>query len=576
MRASGLFMPTLKEDPADAEAISHKLLVRGGFVRQFAAGIYMFLPLGWRVMERINAIIRQEMDAIGAQELSMPTLHPAEVWKATGRYDAIGAEMFRLKDRGSRDMVLAMTHEEAFAWLASRELRSYRELPQIWYQIQIKFRDEPRAKGGILRVREFLMKDSYSFDVDTDGLDISYEKHADAYDRIFQRCGLSFYRVESDPGMMGGATAHEYMAPTPAGEDKVALCVECGYAANVELAASVAQAPEEFREGTIASAPTVVPTPEQRTIEEVSGFLGIPASSLIKSLLVIADGNQPVLALVRGDHELHEAKLARHLMSEIRPAHPDEVAEILGVEVGFVGPVGVPASVRVIADDSLRPDGVGGARPYVVGANQPHAHLSGVVVGRDVTPEFADLREARAGDACPHCGAQLQVEQVLEIGNIFKLGTKYSAPLKATILDESGKEHPIVMGSYGIGPARIAAAAVEQHYDAKGIVWPKSIAPFDVHIVQIQSQDEVQTGVARSLHDLLEREGLSCLWDDRPERPGVKFTDAELIGCPVRITVGKMAGERIVEVEPRSGGERVQMPLERVVGAVSRLWEEAL
>lgn len=575
MRASELFMPTLKEDPSDAEAVSHKLLVRGGFVRQFASGIYMFLPLGWRVMERINGIIREEMNAIGAQELSMPTLHPAEVWKATGRYDAIGSEMFRLHDRGGRDMVLAMTHEEAFAWLASRELRSYRELPQIWYQIQIKFRDEPRAKGGILRVREFLMKDSYSFDLDVEGLEVSYEKHAAAYDRIFSRCGLTFYRVESDPGMMGGATAHEYMAPTPAGEDKVALCDECGYAANVELAVSIAQPPEPYAEGSIPTELTVVPTPERRTIEEVSGFLGIPASSLIKSLLVMADGETPVLALVRGDHELHEAKLSRHLQSEIRPAHPDEVLEILGVEVGFVGPVGVPSGVRIVADQSLHPEGVGGVRPYVVGANQPHAHLCGVVVGRDFAPEFADLREARAGDGCPQCSGALRVEQVLEVGNIFKLGTKYSVPLRATVLDESGVERPIVMGSYGIGPARIAAAAVEQHHDEKGIVWPKTIAPFDVHIVQIQSQDEVQTGVAQSLHDLFEQEGLNCLWDDRPERPGVKFSDAELVGCPVRVTVGKKAGERVVEVQPRRAGERLEVPLERVVSTVSRLWEEA-
>lgn len=575
MRASELFMPTLKEDPADAEAVSHKLLVRGGFVRQFAAGIYMFLPLGWRVMERINDIIREEMNAIGAQELSMPTLHPAEVWKATGRYDAIGSEMFRLKDRNARDMVLAMTHEEAFAWLASRELRSYRELPQIWYQIQIKFRDEPRAKGGIMRVREFLMKDSYSFDMDAEGLDVSYEMHARAYDRIFKRCGLTFYRVESDPGMMGGATAHEYMAPTPAGEDKVALCAGCGYAANVELAVSVAQAPEPYEEGTIPSDVVEVPTPECRTIDEVSQFLGVPSSSLIKSLLMMADGNKPVLALVRGDHELHEAKLARHLKSDTRPAHPDEVVDALGVEVGFVGPVNLSDDIRVIADDSLRPGGVGGERSYVTGANKAHTHLCGVIVGRDFSPEFADLREARSGDTCLCCGAALSVEQVLEIGNIFKLGTKYSKPLKATVLDESGTERPIVMGSYGIGPARISAAAVEQHYDEKGIVWPKSIAPFDVHIVQIKSEDEVQTKVAQSLHNLLAQEGFTCLWDDRPERPGVKFKDAELIGCPVRLTVGKKAGERVVEVEARAGGERLEVPLERVVAKVSRLWEEA-
>lgn len=575
MRASQLFMPTLKEDPADAEATSHKLLVRGGFVRQFAAGIYMFLPLGWRVIERINRIIREEMNAIGAQELSMPTLHPAEVWKTSGRYDSIGAEMFRLKDRGDRDMVLAMTHEEAFAWLAARELRSYRDLPQIWYQIQLKFRDEPRAKGGILRVREFLMKDSYSFDLDAEGLEVSYEKHAKAYDRIFTRCGLVFYRVESDPGMMGGATAHEYMAPTPAGEDKVALCDACGYAANVELARSGARPPEEYAASVIPEDPTVIDTPEKRTIDEVSEFLGVPPSSLIKSLLIIAANGMPVLALVRGDHELHESKLARYLGQEIRPAHPDEVLELLGVEVGFVGPVGVPEWLRVVADTSLDPAGVGGARPYVVGANRAHAHLAGVKVGRDFSCEFADIREAKAGDCCPQCGGLLRVEQVLEVGNIFKLGTKYSEPLRARVLDETGEERPIVMGSYGIGPARIAAAAVEQHHDERGIIWPKAIAPFDVHVVQIQPEDQRQTEVASSLHEELESKGLECLWDERAERPGVKFADAELIGCPVRVVVGKKVNNGQVEIEIRAGGGRIEVPVDEAAAAGVRLWEAA-
>lgn len=575
MRASQLFMPTLKEDPSDAEAISHRLLVRGGFVRQFAAGIYMFLPLGWRVMGRINHIIREEMNAIGGQELSMPTMHPAEVWKATGRYDAIGPEMFRLRDRGDREMVLAMTHEEAFAWLASRELRSYRELPQIWYQIQLKFRDEPRAKGGVLRTREFLMKDSYSFDLDFAGLERSYNKHITAYDRIFSRCGLEFVRVESDPGMMGGATAHEYMAPAAAGEDMVALCDACGYAANVELARSGARPPEPYPAQVVTDEPRVVATPDRRTIEEVSGFLGIPASSLIKSLLVIAEDGTPALILVRGDYELHEGKLSRFLRQEIRPAHPDEVQEILGVEVGFVGPVGVPAEVRLIADESLDPGGIGGPRPYVVGANRPHAHLAGVKVGRDFVPEFADVREARSGDNCPECGAALRIERVVEVGNIFKLGTKYSEPLRATVLDELGTERPIVMGSYGIGPARIAAAAVEQHHDDKGILWPKAIAPFDVHIVQVQPGDEEQTRTAQALHDEVQAQGLECLWDERGERAGVKFADAELIGCPVRVIVGKKASEGLVEVESRGAGERASVALRDGPAAVARLWEEA-
>lgn len=571
MRATELFMPTLKEDPADAEAISHKLLVRGGFVRQLAAGIYIFLPLGWRVLGRINQILREEMNAIGGVELSMPTMHPAEVWQQSGRYDDIGAEMFRLTDRNERPMVLAMTHEEVFTWLAAHELRSYRDLPQIWYQIQIKFRDEPRAKGGILRVREFLMKDSYSFDLDFEGLEESYNKHIIAYDNIFARCGLKFYRVESDPGMMGGATAHEYMAPTPAGEDRVALCPQCGYSANLELARSLASAPEAFAPDTIPDVPTEVETPERRTIAQVSEFLGIPASSLIKSLLVIADDEQPVLALVRGDHELHEGKLARVLQKEIRPAHPEEVAEILGVEVGFVGPLGLPQRVRVIADQALAPEGPGGERPYVVGANKPHMHLLGVRLGRDLTPELADIREARAGDTCLECGGPLTIEQVLEVGNIFKLGLKYSLPMKATVLDEEGKERPVVMGSYGIGPARIAAGAVEQHYDERGIIWPKTIAPFDVHIVQVQSQNELQAQVAESLHDSFQEEGLECLWDDRTERAGVKFADADLIGCPVRVTVGKRVQEGVVEVQARAGGERSEVSVKEALEAVREL-----
>ncbi len=569
MRASRLFMPTLKEDPSDADAASHKLLVRGGFVRQFASGIYIFLPLGWRVMERVNRIIREEMDAIGALELSMPTMHTADVWRQTGRYYDIGGEMFRLKDRSGRDMVLAMTHEEVFTWLASRELRSYRELPQIWYQIQLKFRDEPRPKGGVLRVREFLMKDSYSFDVDVEGLEESYAKHIQAYDRIFERSGLRFYRVDSDPGMMGGAQAHEYMAPSPAGEDRVAICPSCGYAGNIELARSVARAPE----GSVSEVLEEVATPDRRTIRQVSEFLELPASSLIKSLLVVA-GEERVLALVRGDQELHQRKLERHLQREIRPALPEEVEEATGAEIGFIGPLGL--DVRIVADESLAPSGPGGARAYVTGANKAHAHLVGVMLGRDLDPEYADLREAQEGDSCVECGSALTVEPTIEVGNIFKLGTKYSVALGATVLDEDGVEIPIVMGSYGIGPARIAAAAVEQSHDKKGIVWPKSIAPFDVHLVQVQAADEEQTRVAGALYDILVEAGWQVLWDDRDERPGVKFKDAELIGCPVRVTVGRRAAEGVVEVEPRGGDQgRREVRVDELPEVVSELWRLA-
>jgi prolyl-tRNA synthetase len=575
-------MPTLKEDPADAEAVSHKLMVRGGFVRQFASGIYVMLPLGWRVMRRICAIIREEMDGIGGVELSMPTLHPADVWQASGRYEAIGQEMFRLKDRGGRDMVLAMTHEEVFAWLASRELRSYRDLPQIWYQLQLKFRDEPRPKGGVLRVREFLMKDSYSFDMDEQGLDASYAKHIGAYDRIFGRCGVDFLRVESDSGFMGGAQAHEYMARSAAGEDRVAVCGACGYAANVELARSIAARPDESAEAggyrstqVGGGAPREVATPDQRTIAEVSGFLGIAPHQLIKALVYVSDG-RPVVALVRGDHELHENKLARYLKADVRPARPEEVLESTGVEVGFVGPVGLAErGLRLIADETLRPDGAGDPREYAAGANKPHTHVRGVVPGRDFQAEYADLREAQEGDGCPLCGQPLVIQQVIEVGNIFKLGTKYSKPLGATVLDEAGQERPIVMGSYGIGPARIAAAAVEQNSDERGIIWPKAIAPFDVHLVQVQPKDPLQSEVAERLYRDLASEGWEVLWDDRDERPGVKFADAELIGCPVRVTVGKKAVSGLVEVEPRADGAREEVAVEGCLGLVRQVWEGA-
>jgi prolyl-tRNA synthetase len=524
------------------------------------------------------------MNGIGGNELSMPTIHPADVWQASGRYDAIGDEMFRLKDRGGRNMVLAMTHEEVFAWLASRELRSYRELPRIWYQFQLKFRDEPRPKGGVLRVREFLMKDSYSFDMDEAGLDVSYEKHIGAYDRIFSRCGVRFLRVESDSGFMGGAQAHEYMAPSAAGEDRVAVCAACGYAANVELARSVAPQPAPRGDTGAADGETVggeagpreVATPEQRTIAEVSAFLGVEPRQLIKSLVYVSE-EKPVLALVRGDHELHENKLARYLKAQVRPAHPEEVLEATGGDVGFVGPVGLgDRGLRIIADKTLRPDGPGGPREYTAGANKAHTHLQGVVPGRDFQAEYADLREAQAGDACPECGEPLVIDQVIEVGNIFKLGTKYSKPLGATVLDEGGgRERFIVMGSYGIGPARIAAAAVEQGSDERGIVWPKSIAPFDVHLVQVQPKDPVQTEVAERLYEGLRGDGWDVLWDEREERPGVKFADAELIGCPVRVTVGKKASAGFVEVEPRRGGAREDVALEECVARVRGLWEAA-
>ncbi len=557
MRFSRIFIPTLREAPADAEAISHILMLRAGYVRQLASGLYIYLPLGWKVMTKINAIIKEEMDAIGAQEISMPVLHPAEIWQQTGRWYEIGDEMFRLKDRGDREMCLGMTHEEIMTWLASREIRSYRDLPQIWYQVQTKLRDEARPKSGILRTREFIMKDSYSFDASEEGLAENYRLHANAYHRIYERCGLRFMMVESDPGMMGGGMSHEFMAPSPAGEDEVALCDKCGYSANVELALSI---PLKLEEKDWER--QEVHTPEKRTVQEVSNFLKLPPSYFIKSILVIAEKG-PVLALVRGDQEIHEKKLAKVIGSH-RPAQKAEVKEILGVEAGFIGPVG--QKVRLVADESLKEGS------YVSGANKPHYHLRGIRAGRDFTPEWHDIHTAKAGDLCVKCGSALHVERVIEIGNIFKLGTKYSTPLKAFFLDENGQEKPIIMGSYGIGPARIAAAAVEQNNDKDGIVWPKSIAPFDVELLPLNMSDPKTIETAEGLYTGLRESGLDVLMDDRNERAGVKFKDADLIGIPVQVIIGeKNLKEGLVEIKDRRTKESVKVKVDDVIEKVRSL-----
>ncbi|MBI2879578.1 MAG: proline--tRNA ligase [Candidatus Rokubacteria bacterium] len=561
MRWSRAFIPTLREDPAEAEAVSHRLMVRAGLVRQLAAGIYVYLPMGQRVIDKINRILREEIDAIGGQEMTMPVLHPAEIWQTSGRWHDIKEEMFRLKDRNQRDMCLGMTHEEVIAWLASREIRSYRELPQIWYQIQTKERDEARPRSGVLRTREFWMKDSYTLDVDEAGLGKAYDLHKEAYARIFGRCGLTFYVVESDPGMMGGAGAHEFMAPSPAGEDEIARCPACGYAANIELARSV-PAPTPAAAGPREE----VATPGVRTIAELAGFLGVEPAQTIKTLLSVApDG--PVLVLVRGDQQLHEKKLARLLKAEVRPAHPDEVRETLGAPVGSVGPMG--ARVPILADEALR-DGV-----YVAGANREGYHLRGVRPGTDFTvTTFADLHVAQAGEGCPQCGKPIVVERVIEVGNIFKLGTKYSVPLKAVYLDEHGRERPIVMGSYGIGPARIAAAAIEQHHDADGIIWPWAIAPLQVHILPVNVKDAAMLETAEALGRDLQAAGLETLLDDRDERPGVKFKDADLLGLPIRVTVGALlAREGKVEVRTRRERQDIPVPAAAVVERVRELAE---
>jgi prolyl-tRNA synthetase len=558
MRLAKSLVPTLREDPADAEALSHKLMLRAGLVRQLGAGIYVYLPIGHRVHERVSDIIREEMNAIGGQEITMPVIQPADIWQKSGRWDGI-PEMFKLKDRWGRDMVLGMTHEEVIAWLAAREIRSYRDLPQIWYQIQTKERDEARPRSGVLRTREFVMKDSYTLDPDMAALDRSYAAHEAAYRTIFERCGLRFYVAQSDTGMMGGLAAHEFLAPCAAGEDEIALCAACGYAANVEIARGVPARP-----AFPAAGPEEVATPNVRTIADVSAFLEIDPRLTIKSLLY-ATPKGFVLALVRGDHALHERKLARALGGDFRAAHAEEIIQQLGAPAGSVGPAG--ARMPVLADETLR-EGT-----YVVGANREGHHLRGVVPGRDFQASFADLHTVVAGEACSQCGQPLAVETVIEVGNIFKLGTRYSEALGAMYLDESGKEQPIVMGSYGIGPARIAAAAIEQNADADGIVWPAAIAPFQVHIVVVSLRDAGQVAAAEEIYRACQAAGLEALLDDRDERPGVKFKDADLLGMPVRVTVGNaLAKEGVVEIKERRVPRREsRVPKDQVVATLRGL-----
>jgi len=508
-------------------------------------------------MDKVGAILREEMNAIGGQEITMPVIHPAELWKQTGRYDTI-PEQFKLKDRHGRDLVLGMTHEEVIAWLASREIRSYRDLPQIWYQIQTKERDEARPRSGVLRTREFVMKDSYTLDADDAALDVSYAAHEGAYRKIFDRCGLRYRVVQSDTGMMGGKSAHEFMAPSAAGEDEIAMCAKCGYAANVELAKSKPLAPE-FPAWTRED----VATPNAKTIAEVAALLKVDPRLTIKSLLYVGPTKGPVLALVRGDHNVHERKLMRAFGEECRTAHPEEIRQHLGAGAGSVGPIGV--RIPILIDEALREGS------YVVGANREGFHVKGVSAGRDFDGEFADLHVALAGEACVQCGGPLEVERVIEIGNIFKLGTRFSEALGAKYLDESGKERPVVMGSYGIGPARIASTAIEQLADANGIVWPWAIAPFHVHVVSV-GRDDASKQAAESIYQACWKAGLEALLDDRDERPGVKFKDADLLGIPIRVTVGNLlAKEGVVELRVRRTREDRKVPPDKVVETVSAL-----
>ncbi len=538
-RLSRYWLPTLREDPADAEALSHRLMVRAGLIRQLGAGLWTWLPAGHRVIGNVETIIREEMNAIGAQEMLLPVLQPADPWLATGRY-AID-ELFKLEDRKGSPHVLAMTHEEALTYHVARDIRSYRDLPKLLYQLQTKERDEPRPRAGVLRTREFTMKDAYSFDRDEEGLDRSYGLNIEAYDRIFDRSGLRWYRVESDVGMMGGSGAHEYMAPCAAGENEVALAP--GYAANVEIASATAQ-PVELPAGL--EEPKAVGTPGLTTVAQVAGALDVPEGAALKAIPVVASERGFLLTLVRGDHRLNEIKLANAVGESVRQATAEEIEANLGPP-GFIGPV--EADVPVLKDVAIHGEG------YFCGANRPDEHLIGIVPGRDFAFEEVDIRSVEAGDLSP-AGEPIEIETAIEVGNIFKLGTRYSAPLGATYLDEEGAERPIVMGSYGIGPARIVAAAIEQGADERGIVWPRAIAPWQVHVVGLgKGGDEVASEAERIYSELVD-EGVEALLDDRAAGTGEKLTDAELLGCPLRVTVGKRTlAEGEVETQARRSGQ---------------------
>jgi len=564
MNWSDLFVPTLRDDPSDAEAVSHRLMLRAGLVRQLAAGIYSMLPLGVRVTRKAEAIVREEMLRIGGQEFHLPVLHPAEVWKESGRWFEIGEEMFRLKDRRRADYCLGMTHEEVFATVARDELRSYRQLPQIWFQIQTKLRDEARPKSGVLRGREFTMKDSYSFDVDFAGLDVAFDKHADAYRRIFARCGLEAIAVEASSGAMGGSESVEFMSVSDAGEDWTVTCSGCGYAANLEKAAGIAPAIEDPVE---VPAVERFPTPGIRTIRDLAAFdTGAAPARQIKTLVYIVDG-AVTLFLLRGDHELNEVKVAGAAgaagaagTTSCRPATPEECREALGASPGSLGAVGVEGPA-IYADDALR-----NRRGMVTGANEDDFHLRNVVVSRDLAGvRFASLRSVVAGDACTACGASLDLRKTIELGHIFKLGLRYSESMKLDVLDAGGRKVPVVMGSYGIGIERLVAAVIESHHDQDGIAWPWTLAPFQIVVTPISVKDPTTMERAGEICERLTSEGYEVVFDDRDERAGVKFKDADLVGFPLRIVCGPRLLEKgMAEVFERVSGTKEEVRLDRL------------
>ncbi len=564
------FIPTLRDDPADAELVSHKLLTRGGYIRKLTAGIYNYLPLMQRTLNKVMTIVRQEMDAAGAIEITMPVLHPAELWQKTGRWDTVGKEQMRLKDRHMRDMVLGGTHEEVVTYIAAGELRSYRQVPLNLYQIQVKFRDEIRPRFGLMRGREFIMKDAYTFDIDEAGLKVAYQIMAEAYFKVFHRCGLEVKMVESDVGAMGGFGAHEFMVPvtTAGGEEVILSCNHCEYAANVEKAQSIPFV--EPRRDEEPKQKEMVMTPDMRTIEEVTEYLKKPAEKLVKTLIYLADG-QPVAALIRGDRTINEIKLKNCLRClELEMAPPAMIMQLTGAQVGFSGPVGL-TSMRIIADPEIR-----NMVNFVVGANRDDTHIINVNLDDFKVDEYVEIRQAEAGETCPRCGqGHLEAYSGIEVGNLFMLGTKYTEALGATYSDEDGNEHPFVMGSYGIGITRTAQAAVEASHDDKGIIWPKTIAPYDFHIIPLAFDNAQQKEIAMNLAGKLEAAGYSVLIDDRDERPGVKFNDADLIGMPVRIAIGDRGlKEGVIEIVRRRDMSVEKVPIDQAGDRAMEIWGE--
>ncbi len=561
MRWSSAFIPTLRDDPADAEAISHKLLVRAGFIRQLMAGHYSMTPLGLRSLRKIEAIVREEMEGIGAQEFRLPCMHPREIWEKSGRWDSVGEEMFRLQDRKGADLALGITHEEIFAHLAS-ELRSYKSLPQIWYQFQTKFRDEARPKSGLLRVREFTMKDSYTLDIDDAGLDQSFEQHLQAYRRIFRRFGFDVVAVEASSGLMGGNQSVEFMLKSDAGEDWVAHCEKCGYAANVEKAQSILP---EIEDGEGLAEPEKFSTPGIKTIDALAEMEGgAEASRQIKTLVYAIDG-KTLLILLRGDHQLSEQKLIDQVdAGEMRASEPGEIQTALGASPGSLGAVG-KGELFIIADEALR-----GRRDMVTGANEDGFHLRGVDIDRDIDVKaWLDLREVSTGEGCPMCETPFSVHKTIEVGHIFKLGTKYSVAMGASVQNESGASVPITMGSYGIGLERNLAAVVEANHDSVGICWPVNIAPYEVVVTVVKPKDVACHEAGERLYEKLGEAGIEVVIDDRNERPGVKFKDAELIGIPYRVTIGpKGLADNIFELVRRADGSKRDLPIEHAAETI--------